>query len=104
MFQKYSKLHLIKINDVKKTSFEFFLLVDKVFGFDSHTKQVYEDGAKEVALCVLDGINCKNNINVSVMFCFCDNGFGFDTFGFCSKHFCVWTNEQWEDIHNEWHH
>ncbi|XP_023636044.1 kinesin-like protein KIN-7J [Capsella rubella] len=30
---------------------------DKVFGFNSATKQVYEDGAKEVALCVLDGIN-----------------------------------------------
>ncbi|KAF3538848.1 hypothetical protein F2Q69_00023026 [Brassica cretica] len=30
---------------------------DKVFGFDSPTKQVYEDGAKEVALCVLEGIN-----------------------------------------------
>ncbi|KAL1220680.1 Kinesin-like protein KIN-7I [Cardamine amara subsp. amara] len=30
---------------------------DKVFGFDSPTKQVYEDGAKEVALCVLNGIN-----------------------------------------------
>ncbi|ANM70874.1 ATP binding microtubule motor family protein [Arabidopsis thaliana] len=30
---------------------------DKVFGFDSPTKQVYEDGAKEVALCVLGGIN-----------------------------------------------
>ncbi|XP_010481985.1 PREDICTED: kinesin-like protein KIN-7J [Camelina sativa] len=30
---------------------------DKVFGFSSPTKQVYEDGAKEVALCVLDGIN-----------------------------------------------
>ncbi|CAH8359784.1 unnamed protein product [Eruca vesicaria subsp. sativa] len=30
---------------------------DKVFGFDSLTKQVYEDGAKEVALCVLEGIN-----------------------------------------------
>ncbi|CAN8277003.1 unnamed protein product [Cochlearia groenlandica] len=30
---------------------------DKVFGFDCPTKQVYEDGAKEVALCVLEGIN-----------------------------------------------
>ncbi|KAF8117823.1 hypothetical protein N665_0008s0165 [Sinapis alba] len=36
-----------------KPSFTF----DKVFGFDSPTKQVYDDGAKEVALCVLSGIN-----------------------------------------------
>ncbi|ESQ54920.1 hypothetical protein EUTSA_v10026976mg [Eutrema salsugineum] len=30
---------------------------DRVFGFESPTKQVYDDGAKEVALCVLSGIN-----------------------------------------------
>ncbi|KAJ4913042.1 ATP binding microtubule motor family protein [Raphanus sativus] len=36
-----------------KPSFTF----DKVFGFECPTKQVYDDGAKEVALCVLSGIN-----------------------------------------------
>ncbi|CAN8274075.1 unnamed protein product [Cochlearia groenlandica] len=36
-----------------KSSFTY----DKVFGFESPTKQVYDDGAKEVALCVLSGIN-----------------------------------------------
>ncbi|CAA7037365.1 unnamed protein product [Microthlaspi erraticum] len=30
---------------------------DKVFGFECPTKQVYDDGAREVALCVLSGIN-----------------------------------------------
>ncbi|XP_010433806.1 PREDICTED: kinesin-like protein KIN-7I [Camelina sativa] len=36
-----------------KSSYTF----DKVFGFECPTKQVYDDGAKEVALCVLSGIN-----------------------------------------------
>lgn len=40
-------------------SIQYMNFTDKVFGFDSPTKQVYEDGAKEVALCVLGGINCK---------------------------------------------
>ncbi|OMO87468.1 hypothetical protein CCACVL1_09009 [Corchorus capsularis] len=30
---------------------------DRVFGCDSSTKQVYEEGAKQIALSVLDGIN-----------------------------------------------
>ncbi|CAN7042969.1 unnamed protein product [Brassica rapa subsp. trilocularis] len=51
-----AKLNHFRVKDAKKTSFEFFV-TDKVFGFDSPTKQVYEDGAKEVALCVLEGIN-----------------------------------------------
>ncbi|KAL0727143.1 hypothetical protein Bca4012_023236 [Brassica carinata] len=38
-----------------KPSFTF----DKVFGFECPTKQVYDDGAKEVALCVLSGINAS---------------------------------------------
>ena len=33
--------------------------LDRVFGCDSTTKQVYEEGAKEVALSVVNGINCK---------------------------------------------
>lgn len=32
-------------------------LVDRVFGCDSSTRQVYEEGAKEVALSVVSGIN-----------------------------------------------
>ncbi|EOA18236.1 hypothetical protein CARUB_v10006728mg [Capsella rubella] len=36
-----------------KSSYTF----DKVFGFECPTKKVYDDGAKEVALCVLSGIN-----------------------------------------------
>ncbi|ESQ44828.1 hypothetical protein EUTSA_v10003349mg [Eutrema salsugineum] len=41
----------------ERSLFPSIYTFDKVFGFDSPTKQVYEDGAKEVALCVLDGIN-----------------------------------------------
>jgi len=38
-----------------------------VFGFDSPTKQVYEDGAKEVALCVLGGINCNQKTTLNTL-------------------------------------
>ncbi|RID75422.1 hypothetical protein BRARA_B02468 [Brassica rapa] len=43
-----AKLNHFRVKDAKKTSFEFFV-TDKVFGFDSPTKQVYEDGAKETS-------------------------------------------------------
>uniref|UniRef100_A0A0D3ATJ4 Kinesin motor domain-containing protein n=1 Tax=Brassica oleracea var. oleracea TaxID=109376 RepID=A0A0D3ATJ4_BRAOL len=43
---------------------------DKVFGFDSPTKQVYEDGAKEVALCVLEGINCLTHFFAASIFAY----------------------------------
>lgn len=36
-----------------------YLLPDRVFRFDCSTRQVYEEGAKEVALSVVSGINCK---------------------------------------------
>lgn len=38
-----------------------YCVTDKVFGFECPTKQVYDDGAREVALCVLSGINCKKH-------------------------------------------
>lgn len=48
-----------------------------MFGFDSPTKQVYEDGAKEVALCVLGGINCnQNRPQYFDLICLCTNEFG----------------------------
>ncbi|CAH2078101.1 unnamed protein product, partial [Thlaspi arvense] len=43
------------LNLPDKPSYTF----DKVFGFECPTKQVYDDGAKEVALCVLSGINAS---------------------------------------------
>lgn len=36
-----------------------YMGIDRVFGCDSTTKQVYEEGAKEVALSVVNGINCE---------------------------------------------
>lgn len=39
--------------------FFFFFAVDRVFSSDAHTRQVYEEAAKEVALSVLRGINCE---------------------------------------------
>lgn len=38
-------------------SFSCVRITDRVFRFDSTTKQVYDEGAKEVALSVLSGIN-----------------------------------------------
>lgn len=32
---------------------------DRVFRFDCSTRRVYEEAAKEVALSVVNGINCK---------------------------------------------
>lgn len=40
------------------------MLVDRVFGGDNQTRQVYEEGAKEIALSVVSGINCKYNLHV----------------------------------------
>lgn len=34
-------------------------VIDRVFGSESSTNQVYEHGAKEVALAVVNGINGK---------------------------------------------
>lgn len=39
-----------------------YSLPDRVFRFDCSTRQVYEEGAKEVALSVVGGINCKYTI------------------------------------------
>lgn len=36
-----------------------FLLEDRVFGPDCQTQRVYEEGAKDVALSALTGLNCK---------------------------------------------
>jgi len=35
----------------------FYFAVDRVFSNGSHTKEVYKEAAKEVALSVLKGIN-----------------------------------------------
>lgn len=36
-----------------------FIVLDRVFGCDCSTEQVYKEGAKEVALSVVGGINCE---------------------------------------------
>lgn len=38
------------------------LVIDRVFRGDCATRQVYEEGAKEIALSVVNGINCKYNL------------------------------------------
>ena len=39
-------------------NFYYDLVVDRVFRGDCSTKQVYEEGAKDIALSVVGGINC----------------------------------------------
>ena len=39
---------------------QFRSFADRVFRSDCNTKEVYEEGAKAVALSVVSGINCKS--------------------------------------------
>ena len=39
-----------------------FLVTDRVFRGECSTKQVYEEGAREIAFSVVSGINCKHII------------------------------------------
>lgn len=41
----------------------FMSFSDRVFGPNCSTRQVYEEGAKEVALSVVSGINCMYKTN-----------------------------------------
>lgn len=36
-----------------------WLVADRVFRGDCETRQVYEEGAREIALSVVGGINCE---------------------------------------------
>lgn len=40
-------------------NFGYDLVVDRAFRGDCSTRRVYEEGAKEIALSVVCGINCK---------------------------------------------
>ncbi|XP_010535299.1 PREDICTED: kinesin-like protein KIN-7I [Tarenaya hassleriana] len=48
---------ICKNNFPERSLFPSAYSYDRVFGFESPTKHVYEEGAKEVVLCVLTGIN-----------------------------------------------
>ena len=47
----------------------FFFVSDKVFGPESVTEDVYEDGVKNVALSALMGINGRCFMTKIVLFC-----------------------------------
>ena len=80
-------------------------MIDRVFGCECTTKQVYEDAAKEVVLSVVNGVNCEfipsllvsvsAILSLKLMNCACL---------LFSKCFCLWPNKQWKDIHNEWNY
>lgn len=53
-------LHFYHFRSQRNFPFNFFISgIDKVFGTECHTKQVYEEGAKEIALAAVSGINCE---------------------------------------------
>lgn len=108
------------LREIKKTNSSAHLpllsnvtIVDRVFQCDSTTKQVYEEAAKEVALSVVGGINCEYVILYFYLFRCC--GFCWKSINwiickwteintkcFFSKHFCLWANKQWKNVHHEW--
>lgn len=47
------------IIDLLFLNFGYYIVVDRVFRGDCPTKQLYDQGAKEIALSVVNGINCK---------------------------------------------
>lgn len=86
-----------------------FLDIDRVFRGDCSTRQVYEEGAREIALSVVSGINCEYKYTCLLFY----NSFFRMTTGkttatfffikFFSKYFCIWANKQWENLHHEWY-
>lgn len=75
---------------------------DKVFGPESFTENVYEDGVKNVALSALMGINGRcsmaklvNSVLLGLISQMTNSFYCF------SNNICIWTNEQWKDIYHE---
>lgn len=95
------------------SSWSFIMLVDRVFRSDCSTKKVYEEGAKEVALSVVSGINCEYKIVYFARhFSWLWKSSEFHwQFSLCqtldinsSYYFCIWTNKQWKDIYYDGNH
>jgi hypothetical protein len=61
---------------------------------------VYEAGAKEVALSVVSGINCKYDGRISFNTLPIIEDIS-PTFAFSSKYLCLWANKQWKNIHDD---
>lgn len=88
-----------------------FLALDKVFRSDCSTRQVYEEGAKEVALLVVSGINGEYNFGFFIIISLSWNLLVtthiyiiFNGNLLFSKYFCIWTNKQWKDVYHEWNY
>lgn len=56
---------LVTVHKLLRYVFNQFIIlvcisvIDKVFRGDCPTRQVYEEGAQQIALSVVNGINCK---------------------------------------------
>jgi hypothetical protein len=70
-------------------------IADQVFHSDCSTKEVYEEGVREVALSVVSGINCEHRpFNEHISICEMTKRFPWIRAFFSdSKYFCIWTNE-----------
>jgi len=84
---------------------------DRVFRSDCNTKEVYEEGAKAVALSVVSGINCKSTPASYLSPFFFESKYSMKSlkcvffpplFVCYSKCFCIWSNKQWKNIHHDW--
>jgi len=72
VFFSIKALNWISIDFGRSVSKQFFfysLVIDKVFRGDCATRQVYEEGAKEVALSVVGGINCEYILSLWLFSC-----------------------------------
>jgi centromeric protein E len=68
-FQKHNSLP----NCFISLSFTHALGIDRVFRGNDTTREVYEAGAKEVALSVVSGINCKYDGRITFNTLFANN-------------------------------
>lgn len=60
MFPFYAiTLLTIRLFFVDSIHYDCCFETDRVYGCDTSTRQVYEEGAKRVALSALNGINCE---------------------------------------------
>jgi hypothetical protein len=90
----------------------YHLNSDRVFNPECSTRQVYEEGAKQVALSVLTGINCMHARILPAVYSIVIHSSSKECKFYaccsvpmcCSKHICVWSDEQWEDVHHGRHH
>lgn len=104
-FGQFSPIVIISLSFYNKLFFEFvepvvslLLFSDHVFDFDSTNSRVYDHLTKHVIRAAVDGFNgilviSLSKLTVSRTLIDCNNS---------RNCICVWTNQQWENLHHEW--